>query len=177
MHLSFLPSSTIMIPVSFPFPSLPIPPQFHIAYRPVSRRDSPPIVWRKPYYDSRDRLGNNVYPRSIVSRGPVPVTGVRTIPVAMIKKDVYPDVRNEVYIGSRYRNYRGRSLHRIRWWCSFLWACADLPATTTRIYRHPCSVCRYPLSVDPLPRNFNPLTGRSLFRGWRRHIRGPSRLC
>jgi hypothetical protein len=92
-------------PVPVPF-ALPCPPMVpHIAIGNVFVSDgSPSETWRYP----DDRAWYSVYcdaaPRAIIPGAPVPVTTVRTIPITVIKENVYSHFRRIIDIVGP-RNY------------------------------------------------------------------------
>jgi hypothetical protein len=57
-------------------------------------------------------------PRAPVRTGTIPMTFVRSIPLATIEQDVYPDIGNIIDVGARDHDQRGWCRKRVdRGWC------------------------------------------------------------
>ena len=106
--------SSVPFPVLVPLPCLPVLSDISMRDVPMSGGDMAEIG-RHIDYGTRHSFGREVNPLSIVGFGSIPMSLMRTIPVTLVEKDIYVNVRGKVDIGPGYdehggwcRNHQGR---------------------------------------------------------------------
>ena len=113
-HVMVIRVSTIMpIPVFLFLPASPVFLDIYVFNALMPWRYVPEIV-RHTDHGMGNPGGFNVYPRSVIDCGTVPMPMVRAIPIALVKEDIHLYVRGKIDIGPRNNHDRRRSSNNDR---------------------------------------------------------------
>src|SRR4030042_3119373 len=86
-----------------------------MGYPSVSLR-YPVIVRRQLYKGTGNASRREICPWSVIGPGPVPTPIVGAVPVAVVKKNIYFNLRDSVHICPGYHDHWRRRWNQQRWW-------------------------------------------------------------